>query len=336
MNFLTISNLPIRGEWIRDIWSWVFLLFMVLFFEIWAQVSYSSSFLFNGFNVQSILIFATAPLLLGIGQSLVIISGGIDLSVGFVMGLSAVVLATAVQSFSVEADGLALAIGLIITFLDCLIPGFINGFLVTKLKIPPFIGTLGMYGVARGAGFIIADGMTVPVNNDWLYKIGTGKILGIPILVLVAIITVIVFHFILSQTKFGQYTYAIGGNREAAIRSGINVDRHIILIFMISSFCAFLAGLVYTARFSAGAAQAGEPMLLDSIAAVFIGGACFYGGSGKIIGTVVGALVIAVIQFGLVFVDVDSFWQFLAVGLVIIIAVLIDQSKAHITGIENE
>jgi predicted ABC-type sugar transport system permease subunit len=336
MNFLTISNLPIRGEWIRDIWSWVFLLFMVLFFEIWAQVSYSSSFLFNGFNVQSILIFATAPLLLGIGQSLVIISGGIDLSVGFVMGLSAVVLATAVQSFSVEADGLALAIGLIITFLVCLIPGFINGFLVTKLKIPPFIGTLGMYGVARGAGFIIADGMTVPVNNDWLYKIGTGKILGIPILVLVAIITVIVFHFILSQTKFGQYTYAIGGNREAAIRSGINVDRHIIMIFMISSFCAFLAGLVYTARFSAGAAQAGEPMLLDSIAAVFIGGASFYGGSGKIIGTVVGALVIAVIQFGLVFVDVDSFWQFLAVGLVIIIAVLIDQSKAHITGIENE
>jgi predicted ABC-type sugar transport system permease subunit len=336
MNFSTISNLPIRGEWIRDIWSWVFLLFMVLFFEIWAQVSYSSSFLFNGFNVQSILIFATAPLLLGIGQSLVIISGGIDLSVGFVMGLSAVVLATAVQSFSVEADGLALAIGLIITFLVCLIPGFINGFLVTKLKIPPFIGTLGMYGVARGAGFIIADGMTVPVNNDWLYKIGTGKILGIPILVLVAIITVIVFHFILSQTKFGQYTYAIGGNREAAIRSGINVDRHIILIFMISSFCAFLAGLVYTARFSAGAAQAGEPMLLDSIAAVFIGGASFYGGSGKIIGTVVGALVIAVIQFGLVFVDVDSFWQFLAVGLVIIIAVLIDQSKAHITGIENE
>jgi predicted ABC-type sugar transport system permease subunit len=336
MSFSTIFKLSNRGEWIRDIWSWIFLLVMVLFFEIWAQISYSSSFLFNGFNVQSILIFATAPLLLGIGQSLVIISGGIDLSVGFVMGFSAVVLATVVNSFSGEAQGLALAIGILITFLVCLIPGFINGFLVTKLKIPPFIGTLGMYGVARGAGFIIADGMTVPVNNDWLYKIGTGKILGIPISVLIAIITVIVFHFILSKTKFGQYTYAIGGNREAAIRSGINVNRHIILIFIISSFCAFLAGLVYTARFSAGAAQAGEPMLLDSIAAVFIGGASFYGGSGKIIGTVVGALVIAVIQFGLVFVDVDAFWQFLAVGLVIIVAVLIDQSKTHITGIANE
>ena len=336
MNISTISKSINRAEWVRDIWSWLFLIVMVLFFEIWAQVSYSSSFVFNGFNVQSILIFATAPLLLGIGQSLVIISGGIDLSVGFIMGLSAVVLATIVQSFSGEAQGVALAIGILATCLVCFIPGFINGLLITKLKVPPFIGTLGMYGVARGSGFIIADGMTVPVDNDWLYNLGTGKILGIPIIVLIVIIVALVFHFVLSRTKFGQYTYAIGGNREAAIRSGINVDRHIIIIFLLSAFCAFLAGLVYTARFSAGAAQAGEPMLLDSIAAVFIGGASFYGGSGKIIGTVVGALVIAVIQFGLVFVDVDSFWQFLAVGLVIIVAVLIDQSKTRVTGVTNE
>ncbi len=336
MNISTISKSVNRAEWVRDIWSWLFLIVMVLFFEIWAQVSYSSSFIFNGFNVQSILIFATAPLLLGIGQSLVIISGGIDLSVGFIMGLSAVVLATIVQSFSGEAQGVALSIGILATCLVCLIPGLINGLLITKLKVPPFIGTLGMYGVARGSGFIIADGMTVPVDNNWLYNLGTGKILGIPIIVLIVIIVALVFHFVLSRTKFGQYTYAIGGNREAAIRSGINVDRHIIIIFLLSAFCAFLAGLVYTARFSAGAAQAGEPMLLDSIAAVFIGGASFYGGSGKIIGTVVGALVIAVIQFGLVFVDVDSFWQFLAVGLVIIVAVLIDQSKTHVTGVTNE
>ena len=336
MNISTISKSINRAEWVRDIWSWLFLIVMVLFFEIWAQVSYTSSFIFNGFNVQSILIFATAPLLLGIGQSLVIISGGIDLSVGFIMGLSAVVLATIVQSFSGEAQGVALAIGILITCLVCLIPGLINGLLITKLKVPPFIGTLGMYGVARGSGFIIADGMTVPVDNDWLYNLGTEKILGMPIIVLIVIIVALVFHFVLSRTKFGQYTYAIGGNREAAIRSGINVDRHIIIIFLLSAFCAFLAGLVYTARFSAGAAQAGEPMLLDSIAAVFIGGASFYGGSGKIIGTVVGALVIAVIQFGLVFVDVDSFWQFLAVGLVIIVAVLIDQSKTHVTGVTNE
>ncbi len=325
------SNLNHRGEWVRDIWSWLFLILMILFFEIFAQVAYSTSFIFNGFNIQSILVFATAPLLLGIGQTLVIISGGIDLSVGFIMGFGAVVLATLVRDISPESQGFAFTFGILITFLICLIPGLINGLLITKLKVPPFIGTLGMYGVARGSGFIIADGMTVPVNNDWLFELGTAKFLGIPLVVMIAIFVVLIFHFILSQTRFGQYTYAIGGNREAAIRSGINVDRHIILIFMISAFCAFLAGLIYTARFSAGAAQAGEPMLLDSIAAVFIGGASFYGGSGKILGTVVGALVIAVIQFGLVFIDVDAFWQFLAVGLVIIVAVLIDQSKTRVT-----
>ena len=207
---------------------------MVLFFEIWAQVSYSSSFVFNGFNVQSILIFATAPLLLGIGQSLVIISGGIDLSVGFIMGLSAVVLATIVQSFSGEAQGVALAIGILATCLVCLIPGLINGLLITKLKVPPFIGTLGMYGVARGSGFIIADGMTVPVDNDWLYNLGTGKILGIPIIVLIVIIVALVFHFVLSRTKFGQYTYAIGERWEAYGQTGMPgnpqaaVDWHVL------------------------------------------------------------------------------------------------------------
>ncbi|MGA1599526.1 MAG: ABC transporter permease subunit, partial [bacterium] len=126
------------------------------------------------------------------------------------------------------------------------------------------------------------------------------------------------------------------GNRESAIRAGINVKRHTLWIYMLSAACAGLAGIVYTARFSAGAAQAGEPLLLDSIAAVFIGCASFYGGSGTIIGTVIGALVIAVIQFGLVFVDVEPFWQFLAVGLVIIIAVLIDQSRNRISGTQRD
>ena len=142
---------------------------------------------------------------------------------------------------------------------------------------------------------------------------------------------VVLAHHLLSRTRFGQYTYAIGGNRESAMRAGINVRRHTVWIYMLSAACAGVAGIIYTARFSAGAAQAGEPLLLDAIAAVFIGGASFFGGSGTIIGTVIGALVIAVIQFGLVFVDVEPFWQFLAVGMVIIMAVLIDQYKNRIS-----
>ena len=318
---------------IQNIW-----IFMVMgfahngnFFETWARIEYSSTFLFNKFNLQSILIFASAPLILGLGQTLVIISGGIDLSVGFVMGFGAVILASIIKFILPEYPFYAFILGIILTIIICSIPGLINGILITSLNVPPFIGTLGMYGIARGLAYIFADGMTVPVNNDYLFYVGTGKIYGIPIVVLIAAIFVVIFHFTLSQTKFGQNTYAIGGNKDAAIRAGINYKRHTIFIYIISASCACLAGFIYTSRFSAGAAQAGETMLLDSIAAVFIGGASFYGGSGKILGTLVGALVIAVIQFGLVFVDMDPFWQYLAVGMVIIIAVLIDQSKSHLS-----
>ena len=315
-----------------SIWSWLFLIAMIVFFEVWAQSVYSISFIFNAFNVQSILVFAAAPLLLGIGVTFVIISGGIDLSIGFIMGFAAVVLATVMSGFGPDAPLLALLVGLGATMLIALAPGYVNGWMISRLGVPPFIGTLGMYGVARGAGFITADGVTVPVNNPILFEFGTGKLFGfVPIPVAVALVVVLLAHHLLSRTRFGQYTYAIGGNRESAIRAGINVKRHTVWIYMLSAACAGLAGIIYTARFSAGAAQAGEPLLLDAIAAVFIGGASFYGGSGTIVGTVIGALVIAVIQFGLVFVDVEPFWQFLAVGMVIIVAVLIDQSRNRIS-----
>jgi ribose transport system permease protein len=321
---------------VRSIWPWLFLLSMSIFFEVWARLAYDASFLFNLFNIQSILTFATAPLLLGIGVTFVIIAGGIDLSIGFTMGFAAVVFATITASLGGQDPLVALSIGVIATMLLVMIPGMINGWLIAGLHIPPFIGTLGMYGVARGMGFIVADGVTVPVNNPILFQLGTAKVFGlIPVPVLIATIVVLIAHFVLSKTRFGQYTYAIGGNREAALRAGINVKRHTLLLYMIAAGFAGLAGLIYTGRFSAGAAQAGEPLLLDSIAAVFIGGASFFGGSGKIFGTVIGALVIAVIQFGLVFVDVEPFWQFLAVGIVIIVAVLVDQSRTRLSSGEK-
>ena len=202
--------------------------------------------------------------------------------------------------------------------------------------MPAFIGTLGMYGVARGTGFLAADGTTVPVNNPWLFEMGSGKLFGVPIPVVITIVVVLALHYVLSQTRFGQYTYAIGGNRVAALRSGINVRRHTMMIYLISAGCAGIAGMLYTARFSAGAAQAGEPLLLDSIAAVVIGGASLFGGSGTIIGTVIGALIIAVIQYGLVFIDVEPFWQFVAVGVVIIVSVVVDQSQSRLKGEMHE
>jgi ribose transport system permease protein len=318
--------------WIAAARAWLFLILLLVFFEVWAESAYSTSFLLNLYNLQSIAIFAVAPLLLALGQTLVIISGGIDLSVGFVMGLAAVVTAHVVNLVSPQAGPVAgLLAGAVAAFAVAAIPGLINGVLIARLKVPPFIGTLGMYGVARGTGFLVAGGTTVPVNNAPLAALGNGTVWIFPTPVLITILIVAFMHYLLSQTRFGEHVYAIGGNRQAARRAGIQVDRNTLALYVIAALSAAAAGVLYTARFTAGAAQAGEPLLLDSIAAVVIGGASLFGGSGTIIGTVIGALIIAVIQFGLVFINVEPFWQFVAVGVVIVISVMVDQSQRRLT-----
>jgi ribose transport system permease protein len=144
------------------------------------------------------------------------------------------------------------------------------------------------------------------------------------------IVLVLACWFLLHRSRFGQHTYAVGGNAEASRRAGIPVSRHTIRIYMLSSMMAAVAGLVYAARFTNGAANAGDPLLLDSIAAVVIGGASLFGGAGTILGTVIGALIISVIQNGLVILAINPFWQFVTVGVVIILAVLVDQAKARV------
>lgn len=313
--------------------AWLFLVLLLMVFEAWAQASYGASFVLSSYNAQSIAVFAVAPLLLALGETFVIIAGGIDLSVGFVMGLSAVIAARGaniaggfVPAFPAMAAGIAA--GLLVS----LIPGAVNGWLISKLKVPPFIGTLGMFGVARGAAFLLAAGTTVPVANGYFAALGNGRVLGVPIVVVITVLFLLLMSYLLGQTRFGQHTYAVGASEQAALRAGINVGRHTRKLYLLSALCAGLGGVLYTARFTAGAAQAGEPLLLDSIAAVVIGGASLFGGSGTILGTVAGSLVIAVIQYGLVFIDVEPFWQFVAVGVVIVISVLADQTQRKLGG----
>jgi predicted ABC-type sugar transport system permease subunit len=311
--------------------AWLFLALLLITFEAWAHAVYHSTFLLNPFNIESIAVFTVTPLLLALGQTLVIISGGIDLSVGFTMGLSAVVTAHVYNwATAVSSPLLSLIVAVLAGLAIAVIPGLINGLLIADLQVPPFIGTLGMYGVARGIAFLLAKGTTVPVNGGPLVTIGNGTVGGFPIVLLLTIGIVLGTHYLLSQTRFGQHIYAIGGNVQAALRAGITVRNNTIALYVISSLSAACAGILYTARFSAGAAQAGEPVLLDSIAAVVIGGASLFGGSGTIVGTVIGALIIAVIQYGLVFVNVEPFWQFVAVGVVIIISVLVDQFQKKV------
>lgn len=317
--------------------AWLFLAGLIICFEVWSRLSFGATFVLNPFNVQSIAIFAVAPLLLATGQTFVIISGGIDLSLGFIMGLAAVIAAHATNMAGAAIPlPLAMLAGILAAVLVAGVPGVINGLLISRLRIPPFIGTLGMFGVARGAAYLLAGGTTVPVQNSWFALLGNGKFYGVPYLVMITAIFVIVMHYLLSQTRFGQHNYAIGANVQAARRAGIDIRGHILRLYVLSAMCAGLGGALYAARFTAGAAQAGEPLLLDSVAAVVIGGASLFGGSGTIFGTVAGALVIAVIQYGLVFVNVEPFWQFIAVGVVIIISVLIDQAQRRFSGARQD
>ncbi|HWT98928.1 MAG TPA: hypothetical protein VN229_14975 [Terriglobales bacterium] len=317
----TIDDRLSRITLLTRIWPWLFLIVLLVFFEGWAQIEVGRSFIFSAYNVQAILLAASAPLLLALGQTFVIITAGIDLSVGFVMGLAAVTVAQV--ALLAGNTPLALALAGIVTVMVCLFSGWVSGTLVARLNVPAFIGTLGMYGISRGAGFLTAgSGMTVSIDSPILAWLGSD---WTPIIV--TAILLLILHFVLSQTRFGQHTYAIGGSLQSAARAGINVKRHLTAVYMLSGFCAAVGGIIYTARYSAGAANAGESMLLDSIAAVVIGGASLFGGTGTVIGTLIGSLIIAVIQFGLIFIDIDAFWQFIAVGAVIILSVLIDQYK---------
>lgn len=333
-------------------WSWLFLLLLIIFFSITGQ-----GFL-NIFNFQTIGADMSLVLIMALGQTFVIISGGIDLSVGFVMGMASVASALVMNRmgnseplFVVVLAGLAvgLAVGLI--------PGLVNGLIIARLRVPPFIVTLGMYGIARGAGFILSGGQPVSVQTNGIGQLGNGYLLYflpdgrfsffhlpsnlqgvrpsqivqlLPYPLILLVIVVLICAWLLSQTRFGRHTYAVGGSEEASRRAGIPVARQTILIYLLSALLASLAGVLYTMRFSDGAADVGDPLLINCIAAVIIGGASLFGGEGNILGTVIGALIISIIQNGLIFLSIDPFWQFIAVGAVIILAVLVDQAKKQL------
>ena len=339
-------------EVIGQFWAWLFLLVLIVFFSI------TGPGFFNLFNFQSIGANMAIVLIMALGQTFVIISGGIDLSTGFVMGLASVVAAMVMTRIS-EGSSLAFVVlaGLGAGLVAGLVPGLINGFLIARLKVPPFIVTLGMLGIARGIGFLFSGGMPVSIQVKGLGQVGNGYLAyyhpaiglrffsqpeGLPAAQLremvrilphpltLMILMIVLCWWLLARMRFGQHTYAIGGNKEAALRAGIPVESHTIKVYVLSALLAALAGVLYTTRFTNGAANSGDALLLDSIAAVVIGGASLFGGEGKISGTLIGALIIAIIQNGLVILAINPFWQFVAVGVVIILAVLVDQARARV------
>lgn len=278
--------------------------------------------------------YAVITVLLGIGETVVIISGGIDLSVGAVLGVSGMAGAWLMQDLS--SHGAAGAVTVILGSLMVLgigaVSGLINGVLVTKARLTPFIATLATLSAYEGAQSLISNGTDLTDIPNWIASVGAKSLLGgwLPILVLIALVCAVIAGLLLHQTRFGLRTYAIGGSRESAERAGIQVDRHLLWVYTLSGVLAAVAGWCYIARFSDASPVAGQGDELGAIAAVVIGGASLMGGKGSMLGTVVGAAIISVLVTGLITLNVPTFWQEVAVGVILASAVYADQIRGRL------
>jgi ribose/xylose/arabinose/galactoside ABC-type transport system permease subunit len=273
-------------------------------------------------NIINILRQTSVNGIIAIGMTLVILTGGIDLSVGSILALSAVV----ATSFAHPGEHnliLPLSIGLFVG----LVCGFINGFIIAWNRIAPFIVTLAMMTIARGLALVYTNGRPVIELSEIYNKIGSGYIIGIPIPVIIFILIVIAGLFLLKYTKFGRHIYATGGNEIAAKISGVNTRRVIIWVYSMTGLLSGLAGIVLSARVMSASPATGQGYELDAIAAVVIGGTKLTGGVGSIAGTLIGVLIIGVMNNGLDLLNISSYWQLFMKGVIILLAVIIDKKK---------
>jgi ribose transport system permease protein len=279
-------------------------------------------------NVRNIATNAAILCVIAVGMTFVIITAGIDLSVGSVLVFSGVVSAKAMNAVGGDNWGVIL-IGLAVALGCGLGWGLINGILITKARVPSLIVTLGTLGMALGFALIITGGVDLrDVPFTLVDTIGVGRLFDqIPWLVVIAAAVALVFGIVLHATRFGRYTYAIGSNAEAARRAGINVDRHLIAVYGLAGLLAGLAGFMSLARFATTTVGGHATDNLQAIAAVVLGGTSLFGGIGTVVGTVVGVFIPAVLQNGFVIVGVETFWRDVAVGAVLILAVYIDQLR---------
>jgi erythritol transport system permease protein len=278
---------------------------------------------------------------LAIGMTFVIVTGGIDLSVGSIVGLCAMVagglilngfdldIGYTVYFNVVEVIGITLGVGLLV--------GAINGALITQLNVAPFIATLGTLYIARGAALLLSDGATFPnlvgkeeFGTTGYGVLGAGRMFGLPVSIWILIVVALGAAYFARFTPLGRHIFAVGGNERAAALSGIRVTRVKMFVYMFSGFCAAIVGLVVSSELMASHPATGESFELNAIAAAVLGGTSMSGGRGTIGGTIVGAFVIGILSDGLVMMGVSSFWQMVIKGLVIIIAVVVDQAQRRL------
>jgi ribose transport system permease protein len=301
---------------------------------MFVALSFASSKFLTVDNGLNVLRQISINLCLSIGMTLVILSGGIDLSVGSVLALSGAVAAGFLKSgCTMPALGVMLQFtlfGAILTSLAVgLLFGAFNGLVITRFRLPPFVATLGTLSIARGFTQLWTKGYPITGLGPGFDFLGSGHFLGVPMPVWISAMLVLLFSVVTRQTVFGRYLYAMGGNEQAARLSGINLNRTKVSVYALGGLMAGVAGLLLTARLDSATPSAGIGYELDSIAAVVIGGTSLSGGRGSILGTVLGCLIIGILNNGLVLLNVLPFWQQVIKGFVILAAVALDRVSAR-------
>jgi ribose transport system permease protein len=284
-------------------------------------------------NGLTILRQVSINMCLSLGMTLVILSGGIDLSVGAILGFSGAIAAGLLKNgLTIPALGVHVQFttsgAILAGVLVGAVLGWHNGVAITRFRLPPFIATLGMLSIARGLAFLWTGGFPITGLGASFGTIGTGAWLGIPVPVWIMVALVAVFLVVTKRTRFGRHLYAVGGNARAARLTGLNVDRIKVAVYTLAGALAGVAGLIVTSRLDSAQPNAGLSYELDAIAAVVIGGTSLSGGRGTVFGTVLGCLIIGVLNNGLFLLDVSPFWQLVIKGYVILVAVAIDQASA--------
>ena len=287
---------------------------------LWVGLALASPYFFTQQNILNILLQSSTVGILAAGVTLVLIAGEIDISVASVQALAATVAASVII-----LHGQSLVLGIAAGIGAGVLAGLVNGYATVYARIPSFIVTLAMLGIAQGASFLVTDGLSVGEFPGWYTTLGQGKVGAIPVPVIIAAVVYLVLYLLLSQTRFGVDVYAVGGSRNASRLAGLRIERTIMTTFVISGALAGLAGIILSARLDAAHGTFGASDLLDAIAAVVIGGTSLFGGSGNVIGTAAGVIIISTIRNGLVLLNVEAFWTQIVVGTVVLVAVLLDQ-----------
>lgn len=298
------------------------LVVLVALLVLCVALGVASPYFATGKNLINIVLQAAINATLACGMTFVILTGGIDLSVGSVLAFAGVIMGMLLKA------ELPLVVAIVCCVLIGGVWGFVNGFLVTRFNLPPFIATLGTLSIARGGALYLSNGRAISGFAGRLNTIGGGAFLGIPVMIYVMVATFLIGMFILKYTRAGRYIYAIGGNAEATRLSGINTNRYTMLVYAICGLTAGLAAVLLTSRLDSAQPVAGEGYELDAIAATVIGGTSMSGGEGHLAGTIIGALFIAVLNNGLNLLNVSSYIQQIVIGLVIILAVTFDRLRS--------